>query len=123
MSNHNEKIVIIDDDVDLTYEFEKILSEVGYDVSVHSEPLFSRTTVQFVPDVILIDVWLQGEPAGLAEATAIRKQASLAQVPVILMSSDPNLADYTKSAQATTYLTKPIDPEKLILALDQALHH
>lgn len=121
MSEHKNKIVIVDDDASLAAEFEKILLSIGYEVQVYNSPQFINRFTDDPPDLVLMDVWFNGTSKGLTEVKAIRLQHHLDKVPVILMSSDPRVAEYARKVHADGYLSKPLDPELLIVTLNEVL--
>lgn len=117
------KIVIMDDDAELTIELKNILSFFDYEVVIYDSPQFVHKLIKQKPDVLLVDVWFNGLADGLNEVRAVSLQEKLSKTSVILMSSDPKVADYAKAVKATTYLTKPLDPEVLIKTLEAVLPH
>jgi DNA-binding NtrC family response regulator len=118
---HKPKVAIIDDDQELTDELKNILADSGYEISVYNSPQFVNEFIKNKPDVLLVDVWFNGTADGLNEVRAVNFQEKLKPVPIILMSSDPKIAKYAEKVQADTYLSKPLDPEKLLTTLEQVL--
>lgn len=118
MSSRKGKVVIIDDDEDLTTELNSILTDANYEVEVCHSPQFVNQLVKKKPDVVLIDVWFEGTADGLNQTKALHLHQQLADVPIVLISSDPKLPDYASNLRVTAYLEKPLDPEKLLNTLD-----
>jgi DNA-binding response OmpR family regulator len=68
------------------------------------------------PDLILLDVMMPGELDGLQVCTALKADAGMAQVPVVLLTARAQDADREagKLAGANAYLVKPFSPLALI---------
>lgn len=75
------------------------------------------------PDVALLDVQMPGR-TGLELTRAIKADAALAGIRVILLSSKAQTVDIEAGldAGADLYLTKPFAPRDLRAALDRALN-
>lgn len=120
-SKRQKKITIVDDDDELTNELKSILSDSGYDVTVYNSPQFVNEFIRNKPDLLLVDVWFNGIADGLNEVRAVNFQEKLKPVPIILISSDPKVANYAQKVQADTYLSKPLDPELLLITMEKVL--
>lgn len=75
-----------------------------------------------LPDVILLDVNMPGI-SGLEVVRYIRRDPRIANLPVIIVSSDAQTIEIANaiSAGANVFLPKPVNFERLELALKDAL--
>lgn len=66
------------------------------------------------PDVVILDVMMPG-PSGLDVCRAIRGDARLADLPVIILSAGgPETASDALTAGATVFMAKPFSPSALL---------
>ena len=99
------------------------LRQRGYEVAVAQDAVAAMSAaVKLKPHVVVLDV---GLPGGEGSVVMKRMHAlpQLAGVPVVMMSGrDPEkYRDEALAAGASAYLTKPVDPGDLVLALRVAL--
>ncbi|MDO4276975.1 MAG: response regulator transcription factor [Eubacteriales bacterium] len=111
-----ERILVIEDDGDISRLLCRILSNAGYSVI----PAFSGTEAQLrlekeVPDLILLDLMLPGI-TGEELLGFIRNEHKL-KVPVIILSAKSGLEDKvgTMTMGADDYITKPFEPEEVLV--------
>lgn len=71
---------------------------------------------EHVPDVMLLDVMMPGEPNGLQVCEAVKQDPRLKSVFVVMLSARGQQADIDagKRAGADAYLVKPFRPGELI---------
>lgn len=74
------------------------------------------------PDLVVLDVHMP-KLDGYRVATQIRRNSATANTPVILLDSQPERIDVLRgfAAGAIDYLTKPLDPFKLLARIRQTL--
>jgi len=115
-----ESVLLIEDDLTFSRILEGFLKKKGFEVKVShtgKEGLRLATEQRF--DCVLLDYRLP-DTQGLEVLEGIRAQSS---IPVIIMTgfSDIRTAVRAMRAGAFEYITKPINPEELIMLLNQAL--
>ncbi len=117
------KILIVEDDSMLCTVFEMFLEELGYEhcgtfasgedalIQIENKP----------PDLILMDIHLQGEINGIETAKQIRDKYN---IPIIYISGDSEVKTVTDSVLSNTYgyMTKPVYKNSLQLNIEFALH-
>jgi len=116
------RILVIDDDETLLKSLRKILRLQDYSVDALSNPsqvaalLASRAT-----DCILLDVRMPGV-SGLDLLGMILKKCPT--TPVIMISGQSNIATAVQSLKdgAYDFIEKPIEPERLLVAVKNAVH-
>ena len=113
MSNGSgDRILIIDDDVDLTSMLEVSLTRCSYQVDTAHEALEGlRRLYAFQPDLVLLDV-LMPEVDGW---DALRRIREVSDVPVLMMSalSGEELVSRGLDLGADDFLTKPVRQQEL----------
>ena len=115
------KILIIEDDVSFCKLVEKFLTKNGYEVSVAfsaTEAKIKTQTENF--DLILTDLRLP-DSDGMTLLTDFKRE--LPSTPVILMTgySDINTAVKAIKNGATDYISKPFNPDEVLIVVANAL--
>ncbi len=116
-------VLLVDDDQDLLMVLSAALKQRGYDVAVAQDAVAAMSAaVKLRPQVVVLDI---GLPGGEGSVVMKRMHAlpQLAGVPVVMMSGrDPEkYRAEALAAGASAYLTKPVDPDALVLALRVAM--
>ena len=120
------RVLIIDDDEDVVFSLQTILCAKGVEVvgtgTDGSEAVKLYEELQ--PDILLMDI--QMKPMnGLDAARTIRemKRRDARRVPIIAMSANAFAEDIINSRLAgmNVHLAKPLDAEKMIVALKQCM--
>lgn len=110
-----KRILIIEDDIDILSIFEMILEEEGYELLLKQTGLPLEEAILFKPDLILLDVRLEGFPKlGTEICTEFKESRELANIPMILISSEHNLEVLADGCHADGFLSKPFQIDKLI---------
>ncbi|MEO1022356.1 MAG: response regulator [Bacteroidota bacterium] len=111
MSNkQNKTVMIVEDDLILNLLYESYLEKLGYDAE--GELVYGKTAIEVArriqPDLILMDISLEGEMDGIDAMKAIRE---FSDVPVIYITgnSDPYHVQRAKETNYIDYLVKPIE--------------
>src|SRR5690349_8886509 len=111
------RILVVDDEPDITALVAYHLAKAGYRVSTASNGSEAiRAATDQRPDVIVLDLMLPGL-SGLDVLQALRKQPETREVGVILLTARREEADRIRglSLGADDYLTKPFSPHELTL--------
>ena len=120
-----ESILIVDDEKNIRRTVSMVLEGEGYSVEEASsaEEALARLP-DLGPDVILLDVQLQGM-SGLEALDTLKKTAGgdNGGPTVVMISGHATLADAVRAVKAGAYdfLEKPLDRERLIVTLRNAL--
>jgi two-component system response regulator AtoC len=120
-SNADIRILYVEDDPASGRLVQSIAETAGYEVDVvttGSEFLSSLTTNK--PDLLLVDLHLP-DASGLELLAKARLR--LPESPVIVLTASNAIEDAVKALKggATDYLTKPVDHQRLIVSLTNAL--
>ena len=116
-----QKILIIDDEVDICLLLKRFLTKKGYETEYATDATKGLETLYtFKPDLVLSDFRL-GKIDGSQILTLIKDQ--FPNIPVIIMTgySDIKVAISVMKLGAFDYLTKPLFPEEILLTIQRAL--
>ena len=120
------RVLFIEDDPDVREATALILKLKGFDVRTASsgeEAYASLTDSDEAPDLILSDFRLPGSENGAQVVQRVRTLLDR-EVPVVFMTGDTSEARIRETRMAyCDVLRKPIDGEKLLRALNDALAH
>lgn len=120
MNKVNKTVLIVEDDLILNLLYESFLEKMGFET--HGELVYGKTAVDMTrkinPDLILMDIALEGDMNGIEAAQKIRE---FSDVPVIFITgnSDPEHKDRAMATPASFYIVKPIELEGLKQALSK----
>jgi len=109
------KILVIDDEVDITSLVRKTLEPQGYTIDTENLGASGiQKAASFHPDLILLDINMP-DMDGYQVCEALRKEKSTKDIPIIFLTGMDVLEDKYKSYQVggNLFLKKPIAPENL----------
>lgn len=113
-----KKVIIVEDDLILNLLYESYLERLGF--QTEGELVYGKTAIEVTkklkPDLIIMDISLEGEIDGIEAMLEIRK---FSDVPVIYITgnSDPYHLERAKETDYIDYLTKPIEFDDLKAAV------
>nr|WP_283769989.1 response regulator [Mucilaginibacter sp. Bleaf8] len=96
-----------------------ILTEEGYDV-VYDAPWPVENLHKHQPDLIILDEWIN-EKEGHLLCTELKDLHETQHVPVIIFSTQHNIAEIALKCRAEGYVSKPFDVEALINEVQKCL--
>ena len=117
-----DTILIVDDEKDIRLTVGGILGDEGYLVAqASSGPEALERIDESVPEVIILDLWMQNAEQGFDVLARIRDE--YAHLPVVVISGHGNIETAVKAVKmgAFDYIEKPLSAEKLLLAVERAL--
>lgn len=120
MSRH---VLIVDDDTITLNLLQLILRSVGFETTIAKNGIEALELLeQFLPDVVLLDIQMP-LMNGLEVCRRIRNNKRLAQLPVILLTTNAKHSKWkeAKAAGANKYLLKPIKRETLTNEINELL--
>lgn len=109
------KILLIDDDQDLTAFYARHLSRAGMNVEVVNKPVeLMKKLDDFKPDVVILDVHMPGYD-GLELAAVMRQDNRFVGMPIIFLTadSDGKLQERAYGLGANEFVVKPIGGDEL----------
>lgn len=115
-----KRILIVDDEFGIADIVAEILTEHGYATSIAINGRVALTSMAVErPDLVLLDVMMPVLD-GLGTLTAMRADAALASIPVIMMTALPEALPKDRSLYQAA-LHKPFSEEQLFAHLEQLL--
>lgn len=114
------RVLIIEDNEQNRYLATFLLEGRGHSVTTAADGLAGiELASQLKPDLILLDIQLP-EMDGYSVARRLRQDATLAEVPIIAVTSYAMPGDREKAIEAgcTGYIEKPIDPDTFVTEVE-----
>ncbi len=117
------KIMIVEDEILIAMNMKVELSSIGYEICnlVVSGEDAIKIAEQEKPDVVLMDIILNGEINGIDAAREIHSRYN---IPIIFTTGceDEGTKKLAEAIEPVEYFIKPVEIEDLELAIDKALH-
>lgn len=116
-------ILVIEDDAFFQNFLELVLSGEGHEVQIADDGDVGLEAAQAsLPDLILCDMSMP-KMTGFEVIRALKQIDSVKNIPVIALSAHDTAADHDEAyaAGAAAYETKPIEVDRLIGAVNEAL--
>jgi len=116
-------ILLVEDEHIIAFNLKNRLEKLGYSV-----PAFvanGRDAIvkagEFLPDLILMDIMLEGDMDGVETACVIKEELGIPFL-YLTASSDEQTVERAKKTNPLGYLIKPIDENLLRITLDMAFY-
>jgi DNA-binding NtrC family response regulator len=115
-------VLIVDDEIQLVRHLEHLLRTEGYQpIGVHDGKSARKAVAAYFPDVVLIDLKLP-DVDGTALLTELAdKHPSAGYIIITAFGSIKSAVEATRKG-AREYLTKPFEPDELLLAVRNVMH-
>ena len=113
-----KRVLIADDDPAILEVITLMLEDAGYLVKTTVDEQTEHIAEQYLPDVILLDIWMSGLD-GRTICKALKKQKSTQHIPIIFISANKDTEKITKESGATDFLTKPFEMNNLLSKVAQ----
>jgi PAS domain S-box-containing protein len=117
------RVIIVEDETAVGNVVRKQLERKGFEVLevVSNGETAIRTAVTEKPDLVLMDIHLEGAMDGIEAAKAIQKEAG---IPVIYLTGDAmdDTVEEAREAQPYGYLLKPTNDRELVTTIEVALY-
>jgi len=110
------KVLVIDDEPEITDIVETFLTEAGYVVSVENASRNAAAKArQFKPDIVLLDIMMP-DMDGYQTCQAIKQDPELASVPIIFLTGKDRTDDMGRSFKVggDMFIKKPFSCERLL---------
>lgn len=117
------KILIVDDEPDVTALVHYHLSSKGYQVEVLNDPNRVLSLARkFLPDLFVLDVMMP-DLNGVQICRLLRHDIQFKEIPVIFLTAKSEEADRIKGLEvgADDYICKPFSPRELVLRVEGIL--
>lgn len=114
MTESKKKVFVVEDDLILNLLYENYMEQLGFETE--GELVYGKTAVDLAkkikPDLILMDIALEGDMDGIEAMLEIRK---FSDVPVIYITGNSDESNHSRAVETnyTDFLTKPVEFEDL----------
>jgi hypothetical protein len=116
------QILVVEDEIVIARDIEGCLENLGYSVAdvVASGAEAIKRASELRPDLVLMDIRLDGDMDGIQAAEQIWGHF---QIPIIYLTgfSDKNTLERAKITQPFGYILKPVEEQELYVAIETAL--
>jgi two-component system, LytTR family, response regulator LytT len=117
------RILIVEDELVVSKYIEACLKNIGYeiaDIITSGEEAVSKSK-EIVPDLILMDIRLDGKMMGTEAAVKIKE---IMDVPIVFLTAyaDDKNIEMAKDSEPYGYLVKPFYEKELHTTIEMALH-
>jgi PAS domain S-box-containing protein len=117
------RILVVEDDRFISTIFKMFLAELGHEIVARCESGLQAIELchQLKPDVVLMDIHLQGELDGIQTAEKLKMELDL---PVIYISGDTSNTIIERAIVSNSYgyLVKPVNKKELGISIDLAFY-
>ncbi len=123
-ANKVHRILVLDDEPDVTELLEYKLEQEGYRVEVLNDPLeFVAKVRDYEPDLMVLDIMMP-ELNGLQLCRIARSDPSMKDIPIIFLTARGEAEDRVKGLEtgADDYLSKPFNTKELLLRVANILN-
>lgn len=120
-SPENTKILIIDDNADIVFMLNAMLSLKKYNVNIktNTDKLEDHLHTDR-PDIILMDMLLSGSD-GREICKQLKANKTFSDIPIIMISAHPTARQDCLAAGCDFFLAKPFDMKNLFDQVQEAL--
>ena len=109
-----QRVLVIEDEPAIVALLTQVLSEAGYVVAATDAAIGAMAMVRDLePSVILLDLGLPYR-SGASLLAELKTDARTARIPVIVVSSMPDVLTAERRALATAVVQKPFDVQELV---------
>ncbi|MEO8285006.1 MAG: response regulator [Chloroflexota bacterium] len=105
-------ILVIDDDPTILALIADILADAGYETVIATDGGVAYQVLQWArPDAIVVDLQM---PTVTGQEFVLRVRKEAADLPVVVVSSHPNVDKEAAKVGASAYVRKPFDIDMLL---------
>ncbi len=121
------KVLVVDDDPDFVKVTTRVLETAGYEVaSAANGAQALKSMRQSPPDVVLLDIMMSYILDGVDVSRQMTEEPALKDIPVIMVTSltavrGSDLFPTDEYIPVDHWLSKPVEPDTLLLRVSEAL--
>jgi len=123
LMNRKARVLVVEDELIIAQNIERYLGHLGYDVlGVCSSSQEVRAMLEeLLPDVVLMDIRIEGDEDGVAIAEYLHREKG---IPVVFLTAlmDEETLQRAKITQPFGYIVKPFSQRELHISLEIALY-
>ena len=117
------KIMVVDDDAHVIESLGTILGSAGYEVIAMQDEVAALAKAQTeLPSLIILDLMMP-RVSGLELCKALKDDVATQYIPIIMLTGKTHEGDKIVGLEtgADDYITKPFNPQELLLRIDRSL--
>ena len=116
------KILIVDDDAQVTSLLRKVLASEGYDVTaINNSSKAIQTANSLHPDLFILDLMMP-PPDGFTLCSMLRADPNFAQTPILIITAMDISNSKATALGANDYLAKPFNLDELASRIEALLN-
>lgn len=118
-----KRILVLDDEPDVTELLQYKLEQENYTVAVLNDPLeFVSKVREFEPDLMILDIMMP-ELNGLQLCRIARSDPAMKAIPIIFLTAKGEVEDRVKGLEtgADDYISKPFNTKELLIRVSNIL--
>jgi len=116
------KILIVDDDAQVTSLLRKVLAAEGYDVTaINNSSKAIQTANSLHPDLFILDLMMP-PPDGFTLCSMLRADPSFARTPILIITAMDISNSKATALGANDYLAKPFNLDELASRIEALLN-
>lgn len=121
MNSRSYKILVVDDDPDISMMLKLMLEYKGYAVQTaeRAEETYSILQRSDI-DLVIMDMLLSGAN-GTDICTGLKQDPEIGQVPVMMISAHPNAREICLQAGADDFVSKPFDMQDILTRISRLI--
>jgi len=116
------RILIVEDEQSIFAYLELVMENLGYEAVGHAANADDavRLAIELDPDIVLMDISLEGDSSGIDAACEIRERTN---IPVIFATGriDVGVVEESRRAQPEGYLVKPFSIDQIYATIEIVL--
>jgi DNA-binding response OmpR family regulator len=121
MSPSPHKILVLDDDPDISMMLKLMLEYKGYAVSIAERVDEAYRILENTPiDLVIMDMLLSGVN-GTDVCAGLKQNKSTSHIPVMMISAHPNAKEICLQARADDFISKPFDMQEILAKISGLL--
>jgi CheY-like chemotaxis protein len=119
------RILVVDDDPDITYAVSLFLRKEGYEVLTAASRAEGMKSIAFdKPDLLILDVMMEQPDDGIAMAQELRRTGQ--KLPIVMLTSVGKVTGMrfdrdSDLVPVDAFFEKPVKPEELLRKLQELL--
>lgn len=109
------KVLVIEDDGDLRFVYERALMEAGYDVTLAENMQAARDALQqMTPDVVFLDMGMP-DGSGVEVIDFIHNNPRLKHSQIVVVTANERWEEQTESRNIQHFLVKPVTLHDIVM--------
>ena len=119
----NERVMIVEDESIISLDIEDMLHDLDYSVVAVAQTGEDaiKNALELMPDIILMDIMLDGDMDGIEAAERIKKEKD---IPIIFVTANSDIVtlERAKITSPYAYILKPIEQRELHTNIEIAIY-